>query len=85
MPQASEEQRAEWGITDFNAIFYLEAKGYKDAHHCWILPTPDHVPTEKEVSAIHFLMDEWDWSGIVSEPQAEVEQMIRDAQSEETK
>lgn len=66
MPQASSEQQAEWGIDDGPVIKFLEAAGYRMTRtFFWVLPTPDHVPTEKEYSAIDFLIDEWDFGGIV--------------------
>lgn len=67
MPQATEEQRAEWnGPDDSTAMKYLEDAGYKLARSwCWIKPSPKHTPTEKEISAAQFLIDEWDYGGII--------------------
>jgi hypothetical protein len=65
MPQASDEQRTEWGIDDAPVIAFLENRGYKLTRQwTWVLPTPDHHPTEKEISAICFLIDEWDFGGL---------------------
>ena len=62
MPTASDEQRAEWGIDDAPVVKFLRDAGYKDTPEwTWIKPSPEHEPTEKEVSAICFLVDEWDW------------------------
>lgn len=67
MPQASEELRAEWdGPGDEKAIGYLQEAGYSvDAEWRWISRAIGHEPTEKEISAIRFLIDEWDYGGIV--------------------
>jgi hypothetical protein len=65
MPQASDEQRAEWGIDDAPVIAFLRTQGYELTRHwTWIAPTPNHVPSEKEWSAIYFLIDEWDFGGL---------------------
>lgn len=66
MPQASDEQRAEWdGPNDYTAVKFLEDAGYKIRRDWqWELPASDHTPTEKEISAIRFLIDEWDFGGI---------------------
>lgn len=70
MPQASSEQRAEWsGPDESTAVKYLQDAGYRQTRGWrWRLPNPDHTPTAKELSAIQFLMDEWDMGGIVPEP-----------------
>lgn len=71
MPQASQELREEWmadGIaSDEKAMQYLKAAGYRLTRQWfWIKPTPAHSPTDKEWSAICFLVDEWDFGGIVN-------------------
>lgn len=71
MPQASDELRAEWnGPDDATAIKFLTDAGYKLTRGWeWLLPVPNHEPTEKEISAIQFLVDEWDFGGTTQEPQ----------------
>lgn len=69
MPQASDEQRAEWGIDDAPVIRFLETAGYRlGGDWRWTKPTPAHQPSEKEISAIEFLMDEWDFGGLAPSP-----------------
>lgn len=65
MPQASSELRAEWPGGDKEAINYLQQRGYRlDRRWAWVLPHPEHVPTAIELSAVRYLMDEWDFDGI---------------------
>lgn len=67
MPTASPELRAAWPEGDEQAISYLEAQGYTLTKQWeWIKPTPDHVITEREGSAIDYLVDEWDFGGVVT-------------------
>lgn len=73
MPQATEELRLEirerFGDIDSGAVVaWLQARGYKlreDFH--WTAPTPDHIPTPDEYSALCFLADEWDFGWIEEE------------------
>jgi hypothetical protein len=67
MPQASAELNKEWdGPSDKKAIKYLTAAGYiLTREYQWKKPTPEHVPTDKEKSAIWFLIDEWDFGGYI--------------------
>lgn len=65
MPQATDELAAEWPGMDEEAINYLQAQGYKlTRRYEWKPPTPEHEPTDREVSAIVYLMDEWDFGGL---------------------
>jgi hypothetical protein len=69
MPQASDEARAEWdGPDDRKAMRYLKEAGYVlTSRWEWLRPRErsDQEPTEKEISAVRFLIDEWDFGGIV--------------------
>lgn len=66
MPQASDEQRADWGIDSHPPQAYLRAAGYRlTGGWEWIKPEPDHEPTNNEISAINFLIDEWDYGGLI--------------------
>lgn len=65
MPQASNELRAEFGILDIPVIRFLEAAGYtRTADWEWEMPEGPYIPTDKEMRAIRFLVDEWDWGGL---------------------
>lgn len=65
MPTASPELRAAWPGGDSEAVLYLEAQGYQLTKQWeWIKPTPDHKITEREGSAIDYLIDEWDFGGV---------------------
>lgn len=70
MPQASDEARAEWsGPNDETALAYLEARGYVlDPEWCWRPPTKGWKPTDKDWSAMRFLVEEWDYGGYDPEP-----------------
>jgi hypothetical protein len=64
MPQASDEQRAQWGISDGTATRFLESRGYVlTRQFTWVPPT-GHLPTDKEWDAVQFLIDEWDFGGV---------------------
>lgn len=46
---------------------YLRDRGYVlDGNWNWIVPR-HHTPTEKECSAICFLMQEWDMGGYITQ------------------
>lgn len=69
MPQASDAQRAKWGIDSSEAINFLQEQGYVLTEEFeWKLPPGrrEHgiEPTEEEWSAIAFLIDEWDFGSI---------------------
>lgn len=68
MPQASSELNEEWdGPGDETAIRYLQDAGYwLTPRREWVMPWGRHDPTPKASSAIRFLIDEWDFGGIVS-------------------
>lgn len=66
MPQASDEMRALWGIDDYPPTAYLKAAGFTlNRDWTWTPPAPDHELTGNERSAIRFLIDEWDFGGLV--------------------
>lgn len=69
MPQASDDLRAEWrhgqeGGGEEAACAHLKAAGYilSDAWE-WEAPA-GRVPTERDLSAIDYMMDEWDYGGL---------------------
>lgn len=65
MPQASETLLREWdGPSDRKAIAYLEGRGYVLTRQwTWVVPSMT-VPTERDLRAIKFLIDEWDFGGL---------------------
>ena len=71
MPQASEELRAEWrhyeeGGGDQAAEAHLRAAGYV-LTPSWEWEAPEgHTPTERDLSAIDYLIDEWDYGGLTT-------------------
>jgi len=70
MPQATEAMRKRWkhyspGGGDELATKYLQERGYaltKDWY--WVIP-PRHKPTKKEIDAVAYLCDEWDFGGMI--------------------
>jgi len=72
MPQATASLTEEWnGPDDGTAIEYLEGRGFvltRDFH--WV-PTAGHVISDKDRRAVIFLIQEWDFGGII-EPQSPV-------------
>ena len=69
MPQASDEQRAEWGTDggcgDEKATTFLQSCGWTLTHSWeWRKPSPDHIVTDDEWGAIEFMIDEWYYGGI---------------------
>jgi hypothetical protein len=68
LPTASGEQREEWGIADAPVIAFLEERGYiLQDNWTWTHPCPEHFqPTDKEISAVWFLIDEWDFGGFAA-------------------
>lgn len=72
MPQASEEDRdrAEklFGdrISDAGPTEYLEKRGWVLTHEfTWRPPSPTHRASDEERFAIWFLIEEWDYGGVV--------------------
>jgi hypothetical protein len=65
MPQASEVLRLEWnGPSDRDAVAYLRGRGYVlQRDWFWRVP-PNTVPTDKDIRAVRFLFDEWDYGGL---------------------
>jgi hypothetical protein len=71
MPQASEELRKEWnGPNDADALKFLKDAGYRLTGQWTWVPPAGHNPTEKEFSAILFMINEWDYGGL--EPMKEM-------------
>jgi hypothetical protein len=68
--QATKALHDKWnwdGEGDVRASAFLKAAGYylrSDFH--WTMPDPLHVPSEDELSAVTFMMQEWDYGGIIN-------------------
>lgn len=66
MPQTTPDRAARWPGMDQEAIHFLEIAGYKlTTYWGWNKPTPNHKPTERERDAIIYLIEEWDFAGII--------------------
>jgi hypothetical protein len=69
MPQASDELRAAWrhgeeGGGDAAAEHYLRAAGYL-LTPSWEWEAPlGRIPTDRDLSAIDYLIEEWDYGGL---------------------
>lgn len=66
MPQSTPERRARWGVMDGKATRYLASRGWtlrRDWH--WSPPQVGYEPDETERDAIIFLIEEWDFGGIL--------------------
>ena len=69
MPQATPELRAEWE-DDQVAMKYLRDNGYKLLKTWWWL-APDREPTPKEIRAIDYMFQEWDFGGFLTREEYE--------------
>ena len=64
MPQANGELRNEWH-DDATAARFLEAAGYTlRPDWIWEWPKPFRPATPKEIRAVTYLIDEWDFGGL---------------------
>jgi hypothetical protein len=65
MPQTSPERAARWPGGDEEAIAFLLAGGWRLGRD-WCWRRDDwREPTEREVDAVRYLIEEWDFDGIV--------------------
>jgi hypothetical protein len=68
MPQTTPERRARWPGGDQGAIDHLKTQGYRLLKGwTWVKPSPAHEPTEREIDAIIYLIEEWDFGGLEGE------------------
>ena len=67
MPQTTSERAARWPGMDRQAIDYLKQRGYtlQRSWH-WHAPDLTHIPTDKERDAILYLIEEWDFGGLIN-------------------
>jgi hypothetical protein len=63
MPQTSDERRARWPGKDSEALSFLYSQGYEMTRE-WEWIPPKREPTEREIDAIDYLVEEWDYGGI---------------------
>jgi hypothetical protein len=73
MPQATLEQRKRWGgalgVGEDKAEAFLEERGWVLTRQWqWVPPTLGYYASDEEHEAIAFLIDEWDYGGIVRGP-----------------
>ena len=63
MPQTTPERAARWPGMDAEAIECLEAGGWKlGRDYVWRHPD-GKKPTEREIDAVIYLIEEWDFGG----------------------
>lgn len=68
MPQASDELRAEWPGGLEQAEAHLRAQGYRlERDWTWTRPSAILDPSDRDLSAITYLIDEWDYGGLNKE------------------
>ena len=67
MPQSSRELRERWnGPQEETALSHLIGAGYDlTPRWTWIAPE-GRTPTDDDMSAIRFLIEEWDFGGLES-------------------
>lgn len=66
MPSTTPERRQRWPGHDSQAICYLQGHGFTlTPQWYWIQPTKGHKLTEKEQDAIIYLIEEWDFGGLL--------------------
>lgn len=66
MPSTTPERAARWPGMDQEAMAYLKAQGYSLTRGWgWLPPSSDHVSTDREIDALRYLIEEWDFGGIV--------------------
>lgn len=58
------EEKVQWGPTPDVAIAHLSSRGFKlSTGWCWLAPK-GYQPDVKDLSAIGFLIAEWDFGGV---------------------
>jgi hypothetical protein len=71
MPQTTPERSARWPGGDAEAIGYLRAGGWV-LHKSWEWSHPNARDlTEREQDAVTYLVEEWDFGGVIDHPAAE--------------
>lgn len=68
MPQTTDEMRAYWGgADDAPALQHLQERGFVERGGLWIAPA-GHVYSARDINAIEFLIEEWDYGGVEEGP-----------------
>ena len=63
--ETAAERSARWPGMDVEAIEFLADAGYTLNRDCsWTRPFSDHEPTAREIDAIIYLIDDWDFEGL---------------------
>lgn len=72
MPQTTPERAARWPGMDRQAMLFLKSRGYRlTKDWCWTHPERKE-PDEREADAIIYLIEEWDFDGLIrGEPEGE--------------
>ncbi|UQS95130.1 hypothetical protein Pam3_59 [Pseudanabaena phage Pam3] len=68
MPQTTPERAARWPGGDQEAIGCLEDGGWmlsRDGKWQWTHPDPTRKPTGREIDAAVYLIEEWDFGGMI--------------------
>lgn len=66
MPQANSELQRQWPGGDREAIHYLQNRGYRlTGRWEWLLPHDETVPSDRDWSAIAYLIEEWDFGPLL--------------------
>lgn len=66
MPSTTPERAARWPGLDSQAIDYLNNQGFTLTRSWeWTKPHSTYILTEKEEDAIVYLIQEWDFGGIL--------------------
>lgn len=74
MPSTSDERAARWPGMDTQATEYLEGRGYilsRDGKWEWSMPEDATAPSARDVDAVLYLIEEWDFGGLRNSPSVE--------------
>lgn len=70
MPSTTDERRARWPGMDAQATLHLENRGYeRGPKWTWRHPDPNHHMSARDVDAVVYLIEEWDWGPFNPLPQ----------------
>jgi hypothetical protein len=69
MPQTTPERAERWPGQDSEAIRFLQDAGYRLTRaYQWVAPQPKRDMTERERDAVIYLIEEWDFDGVIDAP-----------------
>lgn len=67
VPQTSPDRAARWPGMDAEAIAFLESRGFVLRRNwLWELPSVGYKSSHREADAILYLIEEWDFGGVVN-------------------